>query len=319
MASQPEDQCEEGVYVSLKELAKLEYLARGFSLLPRQPVHSVLAGRHGSRLRGRGLNFEELRGYRPGDDVRTIDWKATNRSGRPQVRVFTEERDRPVLLLVDQRQSMFFGSRKNMKSVTAAEAAALSAWRCLAQGDRVGCILFNDEEFVEVRPQRSKRHVLRMLEQLVQMNHLLNAEDSLNANEHIVNDVLHRALQVTPHDCLIVLVSDFSGADNMSYQLISRLARHNDVIAVFVYDRLETQLPSAGRLVFAGGDDRLEVNTSEAGFRDRFSTDYEQWIRRIRDDLLKQKTPVIPLDAGESTPEQIRRHMGQTIAARRKR
>ncbi|MGD8898369.1 MAG: DUF58 domain-containing protein, partial [Acidobacteriota bacterium] len=102
----------------------LEYRAEGYSFLPRQPVHSVLAGRHASRMRGRGLNFEEIRGYLPGDDIRTIDWKVTARTREPHVRVYTEERDRPALLLVDQRQSMFFGSRRAMKSVVAAEVAA---------------------------------------------------------------------------------------------------------------------------------------------------------------------------------------------------
>ena len=113
----------QGVYVGLDDLIALEYRGRKVSFLPRQPVHSLLAGRHASRLRGRGLNFEELRHYVEGDDTRTIDWLATARLRSPYVRVYSEERDRPVLLLVDQRSAMFFGSRRAMKSVAAAEAA----------------------------------------------------------------------------------------------------------------------------------------------------------------------------------------------------
>ena len=109
------------IHVSLPHLRSLEGASRGLSFLPRQPSASVLNGRHASRLRGRGLNFEEMRDYLPGDDIRSIDWKATARTGSPHVRVFTEERDRPALLVVDQRMSMFFGSRLNMKSVTAAD------------------------------------------------------------------------------------------------------------------------------------------------------------------------------------------------------
>jgi DNA polymerase III delta prime subunit len=101
-------------------------ICRGFSFLLRQPVYSILAGRHASRLRGRGLNFEEIRRYLPGDDIRNMDWRVTARTRRPHVRVYTEERDRPLLLVIDQRQSMFFGSRRAMKSVVAAEAAALA-------------------------------------------------------------------------------------------------------------------------------------------------------------------------------------------------
>src|SRR5262249_61274280 len=105
------------IYVPLERLAALRHQARGFSLLPRQPVTSLLAGGHASKLRGRGLDFLEIRKYLPGDDPRTIDWKVTARTRSPHSRVFTEERERPVLLLVDQRIGMFFGSVKMMKSV----------------------------------------------------------------------------------------------------------------------------------------------------------------------------------------------------------
>ena len=133
------------VHTSVAELLRLRQKAQGFHFLPRQPVTSVLSGTHASRLRGRGLDFDEIRAYHPGDDVRNLDWKVTLRVGAPHVRSFTEERDRPALLLVDQRRSMFFGSRERTKSVTAAEAASLAAWRVLAQGDRVGALVFDDK------------------------------------------------------------------------------------------------------------------------------------------------------------------------------
>src|SRR5210317_654341 len=125
---------DDGIYVQMDGLVRLQHKASGFSFLPRQPVHSILSGRHSSKLRGRGLNFEELRDYLPGDDTRNIDWKVTARTRTPYVRVFTEEKDRSVWLLIDQRISMFFGSQQRMKSVVAAEAAAAAAWRVLSQG-----------------------------------------------------------------------------------------------------------------------------------------------------------------------------------------
>ena len=127
-----------GVYADLRSLVQLQFKARGFSYLPRQPVHSVLTGRHSSRVRGRGLDFDEIRRYLAGDDIRTIDWKVTARTRKPHVRVYTEERDRPQLYVIDQRLSMFFASRGRMKSVVAAELAALGAWRAMAVGDRAG-------------------------------------------------------------------------------------------------------------------------------------------------------------------------------------
>ncbi|MCB1312449.1 MAG: DUF58 domain-containing protein, partial [Sedimentitalea sp.] len=144
------------VHVDLAHLRALEGRAAAIRLSPRQPARSVLNGRHASRLRGRGLDFEELRGYLPGDDVRSIDWKVTARTGEAHVRVFTEERDRPALIVVDQRMSMFFGTVHAMKSVTAAEVAALAAFSVLAQGDRVGGIVFGDDIIAEFRPERSR-------------------------------------------------------------------------------------------------------------------------------------------------------------------
>src|SRR5262245_15501484 len=159
-----------GVHVDLEELIALEQRGRKVSFLPHQPVHSLLSGRFASRMRGRGLNFEEIRDYRAGDDVRSIDWKVTARLQKPHVRVFNEERDRQALLVVDQRLSMFFGSRLSMKSVTAAQAAAIGAWRVLSVGDRVGAIVFNDSDIVEIKPRRSRATVLQILSAIVAQN-----------------------------------------------------------------------------------------------------------------------------------------------------
>ena len=164
-----------GVYVQLDDLVRLQYKASGFSFLPRQPVHSILSGRHASKLRGRGLNFEELRNYLPGDDTRNIDWKVTARTRSPYVRVYTEEKDRTVWLLIDQRVNMFFGSRNRMKSVVAAEVAAISAWRVLSVGDRVGALVFNDSDISVVPPHRSRERVMQILKQVVDKNHALSS------------------------------------------------------------------------------------------------------------------------------------------------
>src|SRR5271170_5079819 len=164
-----------GAYAELDSLIALQFRSRGFSLHHRQPVHSLLFGRRNSRVRGRGLDFEELRAYVPGDDVRSIDWQVTARMPKPYVRVYTEERDRPTLLIVDQRVNMFFGSRVSMKSVVAAETAALAAWRVFQQGDRVGALIFNDELTEEILPRRNRATVLRILGQIVRQNRLLHA------------------------------------------------------------------------------------------------------------------------------------------------
>ncbi|MCP4933711.1 MAG: DUF58 domain-containing protein, partial [bacterium] len=147
-------------------------------------------------MRGRGLNFEEIRHYLPGDDIRNIDWKVTARMRKPHSRVYTEERDRPGLLVVDQRINMFFGSQKAMKSVTAAEAAALGAWRMLGVGDRVGATVFNDQQIDEIRPHRSSKTVIRILENIVRQNHELSADNGRVSNPGQLNVVLERVCRL---------------------------------------------------------------------------------------------------------------------------
>src|ERR1700761_8767494 len=165
-----------GAYAELDSLVAMQFHAGGFSLKHNQPVHSLLFGRRASHVRGRGLDFEELRSYVAGDDVRSMDWRVTARMRKPFVRVYSEERDRPTMLVVDQRINMFFGSRMSMKSVVAAEVAALAAWRVFQQGDRVGAFVFSDETIEQVRMRRSRATVLRILDLVSQMNHLLRAD-----------------------------------------------------------------------------------------------------------------------------------------------
>ncbi len=252
-----------GVYTSLAELVKLQYKAKGFSFLPKQPIHSMLAGRHASRLRGRGLNFEEIRRYLPGDDVRTIDWKVTARTRKPHTRVFTEERDRPTLIAIDQRLSMFFGSQVNMKSVTAAEAAALAVWRVFSGGDRVGAVVFNDTDIVEIRPHRSRQRVMRILQAIVEQNTALGTTSARREQPAMLNRMLERVLRLATHDHLVCLISDLAGADRETQSLMTSIAHHNDVLVAFVYDPLVERLPQLGSLVASDGDLQLEFDSSD--------------------------------------------------------
>lgn len=302
------------VTVTLDELVMLKAEARGFSLLPRQPVGSLLAGRHASRLRGRGLEFEELRHYHMGDDIRTMDWKATARMRSPQVRVYTEERERPVLLVVDQRQPMFFGSRRAMKSVAAAELAALGAWRALRGGDRVGGVVFGDHDIEETRPHRSQARVLQLLHQVVQFNHQLQTRSSdrpaTQAASVGVNDALARASQIARHDHLVVLISDLDGADSETKRIATRLATHNDLVVAAVYDPLGASLKGAPGMLASDRGRVWEVPGGQAfaqDFQAAFQRRLDEW-RHIFRALL---TPVLPVSAARPVPEQVRALFGQ--------
>jgi uncharacterized protein (DUF58 family) len=298
-------------YVELADLLKLRYQAQGFSYLPRQPIHSLLSGMHASRLRGRGLNFEEIRGYLPGDDIRNIDWKVTARLGKPHTRVYTEERDRPALLLVDQRLNMFFGSTASTKSATAAEAAAASAWRVLSVGDRPGAVVFNDATIDSVRPHRSETRVLELLNVVLGKNRALRVDAGVEPNAAQLNEVLRVANAQATHDYLVCLISDLNGADEETARLMTRLAEHNDVMVLFIYDPLETELPKSGKLVVSDGDLQLQVDAADAELRTKYREDFDERLESARSLLLKRQVPVLPISTVRPVIEQVRDHLGQ--------
>lgn len=303
-------------YIELADLLKLRYQAQGFSYLPRQPIHSLLSGSRASRLRGRGLNFEELRAYLPGDDIRNIDWKVTARTGKPHTRVYTEERDRPVLMLVDQRLNMFFGSRVSTKSATAAEAAAASAWRVLGVGDRPGALIFNDTRIELVRPHRSETRVLELLNSLVTFNCELTVDSTDKPNASQLNEALRRTAGMVSHDYLVVLISDLHGADQETAKLITRIAEHNDALVCFVYDPLEADLPSSGKLVVSDGDLQLQFDGTDADLRQQFARSFSDRFEQGRNLLLRRQVPVLPLQTSRPVIEQIREHLGQLPSGR---
>lgn len=308
---------EVGVYVTLEGLAALRHRATGFSLLPRQPVTSLLAGGHASKLRGRGLDFDEIRKYLPGDDPRTIDWKVTARTRQPHSRVYTEERERPVLLVVDQRIGMFFGSVKFVKSVVAAEAAALIAWRTVAVKDRVGGIVFSDAELAEVRPQRTRAAVMRLLRALTDQNRALRANSDTKPNTGALNDALRHAARLATHDHLVVLITDAGGAAPETRELLTTIARHNDVLVAFVFDPLEADLPNEGALVVSDGARQMEIDTASAGLRTGFRNEFAEHRAAAKRFLLTREVAVLPLRTDADVADQIARALGTRPGGRR--
>ncbi len=306
---QPPAQVDLRVHVTLDHLRSLEGPARNLSFLPRQPLRSVLSGRHAARLRGRGLNFEELRDYCPGDDVRSIDWKVTARTGTPHVRVYTEERDRPTLVVVDQRMSMYFGSKLNMKSVTAAEAAGLIAFRILAQDDRIGGIVFGDEYMAEIRPERRRESLNRFLTALVDANSLLSAE-APNARPIALSRVLRAVARLAPRNHLVVVLSDFSEIGEDTHRLISGIARRNDLVLGLITDPFAHEIPAGLKVAVSDGELQAEVDTGDQIQLRDLRQMAEGRLAEILDWQRTIGVPVLPVSAGQETLPQIRRLMG---------
>ncbi|HAT1614290.1 TPA: DUF58 domain-containing protein [Raoultella ornithinolytica] len=235
--------------VDRETLLALIHDARSIANPPGQIPPGALAGERTSKQQGRGLNFDSLRRYQPGDDVRLIDWQATARLRAPWIRLYNEERERPVFLLVDQRLDMFFATRGMTKSVAAAKTAALLAWRSFHDGDRIGCLVFNDNTMTlqKCRPPRTTLNAI--LDNLLDYNQRLAKQYPVEPAATVsLSDSLQRASGVIPDGAWVAVLSDFHDIDKNCDALLAGLRRRCEVSAFVVLDDLHRHLPSSGTL-----------------------------------------------------------------------
>ncbi|MNF32765.1 hypothetical protein D3C84_135630 [compost metagenome] len=305
------------VYVSLAQLMALALKAHDLSFLARHPRGSILAGNHASRLRGRGLNFDELRRYQPGDDLRHLDWRASLRTGKPVVRTFTEERDRPALILVDQRMSMFFGSQRSFKSALAAELGALAAWMVFNAGDRVGGLVFNDQRIDSVAPLRSRKRVEALCSRIARQNQELSARNPDREDEGQLDKVLQQCLALAGHDHLICIISDFAGAGPRTLQLMRQLSAHNDVIAMQIYDPMALNLPKNGRLLVTQGQLQVELAVEQRQVHQPLGDFLSGRLKDVATLLRRSQVPLMMFSTATDAHEQLRAELGKLAGGRR--
>lgn len=263
-----------GAYVTLSDLLAIRYRR---SVQSPQAVmrRGERAGARLSKLRGRGIDFSEVRLYQPGDDIRTIDWRVTARKNRPHTKVFREERERPTLVVVDQTQSLFFGSRVRLKSVAAAEFGAMAAWQALAGDDRVGGLILDNAGACTHKPLRSVRTVVRLLSDLAERNSALNRDTRLQSEAHY-RDSLLKIRRLVHTGYRILVVSDFRTATDTWQETLRALARHNQLTVLRIADPLERELPPADRYTVTDGTARWQFHSGNANLRRRYADRYEE-------------------------------------------
>ncbi|MDF1766095.1 MAG: DUF58 domain-containing protein [Gammaproteobacteria bacterium] len=298
-----------GALISLAQLLIQRQAAKTLAYLSQARSIAGISGLHLSKIRGRGIDFEEFRPYQAGDDIRLIDWRATARTGRAVTKVFREERERPVIIAVDQCASMYFGSQVAFKSVIAAQAAALFCWLAVDNGDRVGGLVFSDTQSSLVRPKRSRRSALHLLNQVFTFNNKLKDRAPQEPQEDFEPGLAHALGQIRriskPGSTLYV-ISDFATLDGKALQYLNQLSRHNNVICCMVYDALEESLPIPGVYSITDGSSKGSINTHSGKARAKYKAQFEERVAGIEGELERLKIRLIKLRTNQLVVEQVR-------------
>lgn len=276
----------------LKKVRRIEISTRGL-------VNEVFSGEYHSVFKGRGMTFSEVREYQYGDDIRSIDWNVTARTGSPFVKVYEEERELTVVLVVDVSASGNFGTRERFKGEVAVELSAVLAFSAIKNNDKIGLILFSDRIEKFVPPRKGRRHVLRVLRELLYHRPQGRGTDIGGALEYLT--------RVVPRRAVVFLVSDFAGSGFL--RPLSVAGKRHDLIAVRMGDLRETEVPPMGLVELEDPEtgDRLVVNTSDREFLDAFREGSKRSRAELDRDFRRCKVDLIDIQTGEAYEKPLMR------------
>jgi uncharacterized protein (DUF58 family) len=307
-----------GAVISLQQLLIQRHAAKIVEYVPYNRSIAGISGLHMSKMRGRGIDFEEFRPYQQGDDIRTIDWRVTARTGKPFTKVFREERERPVIIAVDQSSNMYFGSQVAFKSVIAAQTAAIFCWMAVDNGDRVGGLVFSESDHALVRPKRSRRSALHLLNQIQTFNARLADKTARTSSVQAMsgNTGLSRSLadikRITKPGSTLYIISDFSTLDEMAMQYLYQLSRHNNVVCCFIYDALEENLPVPGYYTITDGQNKGSLNSFSKTARHAYQQNFQNRMESLQSEMMRLQIPFLKLRTNQLVVEQIRQWTAQT-------
>ena len=299
----------------LDDLLELRHQAHALGMASHHLVNSSFAGLYASVFRGQGLNFEEVREYHEGDDIRNMDWKVTARTGKPHLKVFREERERSVMLCVDKGPHMDFGTRGTFKSIQAAKAAALLGWAANHLHDRVGGVLFGDPRCEDryFRATKDRRALWRLL-------HALTTEPEQCESERRSDrlpDILRKASQGIGTGGLVFVIADFNLDPGQLKRPLSQLCQHHSAVLVPIDDPVERELPDMGNVLFHDPSGTLlEVDTSDAAARTRYLEAWENRRRQLVQMANSLGVAVIPVWTNEDVHTALMRGLERRLRMR---
>jgi len=284
-----------GIDLSLNQLLETRVKPVIQWLAPESMVKTNRVGGFRSRFKGRGMDFDEVRMYQIGDDIRNIDWKVTARTGEAHTKLFKEERERPVFVVLDQMPGMFFGTAKVFKSIIASHIAAQLMWNTLNNGDRFGALLFAEKAHFEMKPSGNRRNCMRLLNRIVvnyqktlaecfsSQSKIEAAQLSAAVKSNPLKETLKRLRYLAKPGSVIHLVSDFEHFDESCQRQLSKLSQHADIHCVLVSDPIESELPPAGLYGITDGLQNGMLNTSQSQLRQNYAQSFNDKIAQVQD------------------------------------
>ncbi len=298
---------------SLQEMVRLRYGARDLTSFPKIKARQILSGGHRSRFRGRGMDFDQVRIYQHGDDIRSIDWRVTARTQIPHTKVFTEERERPILVITDLRSSMFFGSQQ-LKSIIACEVSAALAWAGLNANDRAGGIIFGQQQQIEVKPRRSHHAVLQFIHGLQDYSaDLLTLQSSINdvPDNYSLAKILEESRRFVLPGSTIFIVSDFFDLNKDCERHLFELSRHGNLNFCHIYDPIEKKLPPPSTYAVSDGKNQVLLDTGKDHIRTRFESSFYSRKLMLKKMSERLSAGLISFETTDNIMDVLRRAYGK--------
>jgi uncharacterized protein (DUF58 family) len=291
-----------GVIAELNELIDLRRYVQSAYYHPQGKA--IRSGNHLSKLRGRGMDFADVRNYQAGDEIRHMEWRVTARTGKPHVKIYQEERERPVIILTDFNPSMIFGTRIAFKSVIAARLAALLSWTVIKRGDRVGGVFFSATDHSEFTPRTRDMGVLPLLASLSQYTQ--QTEEQRETQPKPLSEALERLRFVMRPGSILILISDFYAMNNDCEQHLKRLRAHNDILAYHICDRIELSPPKPQQYAITNGIQEIMLNTRLRSVSTAYQDYCQHRIENLQDQLRRVHIPYVQVHADLDLAQLVR-------------
>ncbi|MCD6055493.1 MAG: vWA domain-containing protein [Gammaproteobacteria bacterium] len=294
-------------YISLTQLLACQHAARQLDLTRGLRTLSQGNGQYPSAFRARGIDFSELRHYQYGDDVRSMEWRVTARTGKPHIKCYQSERERPVWLAVDLSASLFFGTRIAFKSVIAAKMAATLAWAAVLQNDQIGGLVFSHQYHTDIRTARRQQGIFPLLKALS----LQSLKPAASEGSHYFNKALSRLLRVMRPGSLLFIISDFRDLNEDSKPYLQQLRLHNDVVSICLFDAVEMKAPAANQYPISNGFEQMLMNTDSLDFCKQYEAQFTGRLDKIKQILEPVKIPFLWVNTADSLEARLLQWFGK--------